>query len=329
LISKENIRKFSLIKLSSKFYNNPSFTSFIVLIILIIVNAVLQPRFFRYEIIKSNFMSFTPLILVSMAQGVIIISGSIDLSVGAAMSFYTIIAASLMSDSIVNLIIVVLLGIVITMLFGGFNGALIGVLRLPSFITTYATSGIVLGTSIIIMPVPGGYVPKFFYRLYRGDILGFIPTPIFILIIGLTVWGLVSKTIFYRHIYAIGGNETGAYASNIKVSKVRLLAHLFAGFFVGLAGLCLLLLTAAGEYRAGIAYSLNSIAAVVIGGISLTGGRGNIWGAIFGALILSLLNNIIFFAQVPSFYQEFARGMIVILSLSLATIPRLREIRSF
>jgi ribose transport system permease protein len=85
------------------------------------------------------------------------------------------------------------------------------------------------------------------------------------------------------------------------------------------------MLTAAGEYRAGIAYSLNSIAAVVIGGVALTGGRGNIFGAIFGALILGLLTNVIFFAQVPSFYQEFARGMIVIVSIGLATIPRLRN----
>lgn len=315
-------------KLISKFYNNPTFTGFIVLIILIIVNAVLQPRFFRSDIIKSNFMSFTPLILVSIAQGIIIISGSIDLSVGAVMSFYTVIEASFMNDSIVNIVFLVLLGIIISMAIGGFNGALIGALRLPSFITTYATSGIILGSAIIIMPIPGGYVPKFFYRLYRGDIFRFIPTPIFILIISLIVWGIVSRTIFYRYIYAIGGNETGAFASNIKVSIVRFLTHLFSGFFVGMAGLCLLLLTAAGEYRAGIAYSLNSIAAVVIGGISLTGGIGNIWGAIFGALILSLLNNIIFFAQVPSFYQEFARGMIVIMSLSLATLSRLKELRS-
>ena len=134
---------------------------------------------------------------------------------------------------------------------------LIGTLRLPSFITTFATSGIVLGTSILIMPVPGGYVPKFFYRLYRGDILGFIPMPLFILIVGLAVWAVISRTLFYRYVYAIGGNEKGAYASNIKVSTVRLLSHVFAGFFIGLAGLCLLMLTAAGEYRAGIAYSMN------------------------------------------------------------------------
>ena len=178
------------------------------------------------------------------------------------------------------------------------------------------------------MPIPGGYVPKFFYRFYRGDVFGFIPAPIFILLIGIAVWLLVSRTIFYRYIYAIGGNEEGAYASRIKVKTIRFLSHIFANFFVGLAGMCLLMLTASGEYRAGIAYSLNSIAAVVIGGIALTGGRGSIWGAIFGAMTLSLLNNVIFYAQVPSFYQEFARGMIVILSLALAALPRLKEMKA-
>ena len=126
----------------------------------------------------------------------------------------------------------------------------------------------------------------------------------------------------------MGGDEKSAFASGIKLNRVRLLAHLFAGVFVGLGGMCLLMLTASGEYRSGMAYSLNSIAAVVIGGIAMSGGRGNIMGAIVGALILGLLNNIIFFANVPSFYQNFFRGMIVIFSLSLGTLTRLRELRT-
>jgi ribose transport system permease protein len=305
---------------------NPSAMGLAVLLVLIVVNVILQPALFTGEILTSNLMSFAPLIFAALAQGIIILSGSVDLSIGAVMGFYTIVSASTMSDT--NVWWIVLLGLAISIGIGGFNGLLIGTLRLPPFITTFATSGIVLGVTILIMPVPGGYVPRFFYKIYRSAFLGIIPMPLAFLLAGLLVWAVVSRTVFYRHLYAIGGAEKSAYASGIRVRRVRLLAHVFAGFFVGLGGMCLLMLTAAGEYRSGMSYSLNSIAAVVIGGIAMSGGRGNIWGAIIGAFILGLLNNILFFANIPSFYQTFFRGMIVILSLSLGALTRLRELRT-
>ena len=95
--------------------------------------------------------------------------------------------------------------------------------------------------------------------------------------------------------------------------------------FLAIAGLCILLSTATGDFRSGNPFALNSIAAIVVGGISLTGGKGNIWGAVIGALILGLLNNLIFFAQISSLYQTFAKGMIIVLSLSIATIPKIFE----
>ncbi|MEI6385385.1 MAG: ABC transporter permease [Spirochaetota bacterium] len=306
-------------------FQNPSTMGLAILFVLLIVNVALQPDFFTRDILTSNFMSFTPLIFAALAQGIIILSGSVDLSIGATMSLYTIIAAKSMTDT--NVALIVALGLVITVMVGGFNGLLIGRLRLPPFIATFATSGVVLGSTILIMPSPGGYVPKFFYKAYRQAFLG-IPTPLIILGCGLLLWFIVSRTAFYRHLYAVGGNEKAAFASGIKVNRVRLMSHLFAGVFVGLGGMCLLMLTASGEYRSGTAYSMNSIAAVVIGGIAMSGGRGNIWGAIVGALILGLLNNIIFFANVPSFYQNFFRGMIVIFSLTLGTLTRIKELKA-
>jgi ribose transport system permease protein len=312
--------------LLSRGLQNPSAMGLAVLVLLIIVNLALQPALFSRDILTSNFMSFTPLIFAALAQGIIVLSGSVDLSIGAAMSFYTIVGASMMSDT--NVWLIVGLGLLISIGIGGFNGILIGRLRLPPFISTFATSGIVLGATILIMPIPGGYVPKFFYKIYRSAFLGLVPMPVVILLVGLLVWAVISRTVFYRHLYAIGGDEKSAFASGVRVTRVRFLAHLFAGFFVGLGGMCLLMLTAAGEYRSGTAYSLNSIAAVVIGGIAMSGGRGNIWGAVIGAFILGLMNNILFFANIPSFYQNFFRGMIVILSLSLGALTRVRELRS-
>jgi ribose transport system permease protein len=310
-----------------KVYKDASFPGFIVLIILIIVNVSLQSNFFSYNTIKSNFMTFTPLILVSIAQAIIIISGSVDLSAGASMSLFTVISAFIMTDT--NVLWVVLLGFAVVVAASGFiNGTIIGKFNLSPLLATYATSAIFMGVAMLILPNAGGYVPKFFYRWYRADVLAIIPAPILILIIGIAIWYGISKTTIYRYIYAIGSNQDAAYASGIKVSNIRIATHLIASIFIAMAGLCILLSTATGDYRSGIPFTLNSIAAVVIGGISLSGGKGNIWGAVIGALILGLLNNIIFFANISSFYQTFAKGMIIVLSLVIATAPKLFEEKS-
>lgn len=315
----------SFIGFLKNYSKDSSFPAFIVLVLLVVINASLQPTFFSYDSVKSNFMTFTPLILVSMAQGIIILSGNLDLSVGAGMSLLTCVMASLLTDSIISVILVILLGIVVSIALGAFNGTFAGYVGLPPLISTFAASAIFFGLALTIMPLPGGYVPKFFYRWYRGDILKVIPVPIFILLIGIGVWILIKRTAVYRYIYAAGGSEDGAYSSGIKVSNVKLMAYVLASFFVALAGICLLLSTAIGDPRAGLSYTLNSVAAVVVGGISLKGGKGSIGGAIVGAIILGLLINIIFFAQVSSLYQGFARGLIIVVSLSLAAIPNLRK----
>ena len=318
-------RNSKFIEFFKNYSKDPAFPAFIVLVLLVVINASLQPNFFSYSTVKSNFMTFTPLILISMAQGIVILSGNLDLSVGAGMSLVTCIMASLLTDSILNVILVVILGIVVAIALGVFNGIFAGHVGLPSLISTFATNAIFFGLAMTIMPLPGGYVPKFFYRWYRGDVLKIIPVPIFILLIGIVLWILIKRTAAYRYIYAVGSNEEGAYSSGIKVSNIKLMAYVFAGIFLALAAICLLLSTATGDPRAGNSYTLNSVAAVVIGGISLKGGKGSIGGAIVGAIILGLLINIIFFAQVSSLYQGFARGLIIVISLSLAVIPKLRE----
>ncbi len=262
-----------------------------------------------------------------MAQAIVLISGSVDLSIGAALSLCVVVASSLMGDSMSSIVMVVGLMVIVAMGSGLVNGFLTGGIGLPALISTYATQAIFFGIAMFIMPVPGGYVPQQFYSLYNADVLGFLPVPILILLIGLGIWLGISRLRVYRYIYAIGSNERSAAASGIKVSRVRFVAHLFAGVFVAVASVCLLMVFASGDSRSGLGYTMNSVAAVVIGGVSLSGGRGNIGGAIVGALILGLLTNIIFYANLSSLYQGFAKGMIIVISIALASIPRIREER--
>ena len=310
-----------------RYSRDPSFTGFLILVLLIVVNTILMPRFFTYNFIKLNFKTFTPLILVSMAQAIVLISGSVDLSVGASLSLCVVIASSLMKDSTISVLLALALMVVVSLGTGAVNGAIIGAAGLPALISTYATQAVFFGIAMYVMPVPGGYVPEAFYRLYNADVFGFIPAPVAILLIGIGIWYLMSKTRTYRYIYAIGSDQTSAYASGIKVARVRFLAHVFASIFLAIASDCLLMNFASGDARSGLGYTMNSIAAVVIGGVSLAGGRGNIPGAIIGALILGLLTNVIFYANLSSLYQGFAKGMIIVFALALASIPKVREER--
>lgn len=306
----------------------PSFPAFLILLTLLIVNAVLQPNFFSYRAFRSNFMSFTPLVLAAIAQGIIILSGSLDLSLGSAISLFNVFVAYYMTDD--NVFLMLVLGFGLTVIISGvINGLFIGRLKLPALITTFATSAIYLGLAMIILPVAGGYVPKFFYQFYKGSLLRAVPWSAVIMITGILIWYVFSKTRAYRYIYASGSSEEGAYASGINVWKTRLTAHIFASLFIFIAGVCVLMVTSTGEYRTGQSYTLNSVAAVVIGGIALTGGRGSIVGAIFGALALGILNNIIFYSGASSYLQILAKGSIIVLALVLSAVPNLlREKRA-
>jgi ribose transport system permease protein len=111
-----------------------------------------------------------------------------------------------------------------------FNGVFAGHVGLPPLISTFATNAIFFGLAMTIMPLPGGYVPRFFWRWYRGDVLRIIPVPIFILLIGIAIWIIVKRTALYRYIYAVGGNEEGAYSSGIKVSNIKLMAYVIGRY---------------------------------------------------------------------------------------------------
>jgi len=303
-----------------KFIRHSAFPSIVIFIVLLVINASIQPNFYSSRVLRSNLMTFTPFIFVAIAQGIIILSGSLDLSLGSAISLFNCLTAYLMTDK--NVAPVLILGFGVTVVASGLiNGYAIGKLRMPALITTFATSAIYLGLAMIILPVAGGYVPKAFYSLYKSSIGGFLPFAGIMLAAGIIIWFIFSKTGAYRYIYAIGSNEAGAYASDISVWKTRMTAHIFASLFIFMAGMCILMITSTGEYRTGQSYTLNSVAAVVIGGIALTGGKGSIVGAIFGALILGILNNIIFYSGVSSYFQIFAKGLIIVIALCIGAVP--------
>lgn len=308
-----------------KITGNVLFPSTIVLIAVFILNLLLQNNFLSYTVFKSNLMTFSPLILISMAQAIIILTGSIDMSIGASVTVINVFLASVMTDSPGNILSVSLLALLIGGTISLVNGLFITYLELPSMIVTFATSAILRGLALIIMPQPGGYIAPTFYRLYLSSIWGIIPAPAILLVVSFLFWLMVKRRKIYRHIYAVGGNSTNAWSSGISIHKTKLTAFFFSGILSAIAGLAVTAQAASGDASLAHTYTLPSIAACVIGGISLQGGRGRITGAIMGALILSFLTNVIYFAKIPSLYQDLIKGVIILAALTIGVIPVLQR----
>lgn len=312
-------------QLWSRLAGHSLFPTFVVFVVVIAVNAYLQPGFFSYGVFKSNLASFTPLVLASMAQAVIILAGGIDLSIGSSITLSTVVMAAVMTDSPASMLLGVALAVISVLAVAILNGATIGYLKLPSIISTFAVSAICYGVALLIMPQPGGYIPNIFYKTYQTSIAFVLPVSLLLIVLGLLIWALIKRRRVYRFLYATGGNEQAAYANGINTRKVKLLAFLIAGVFIILASLVVAAQTSTGDANIGRAYTLNTIAAVVIGGISLRGGKGHLFGAVLGALILGFISNIIFFANISSFYQDLIKGLIIILALMLSILPAMRR----
>lgn len=314
-------------EIAKKSMQSSAFPTFTVLILMIIINVILQPGFFSPDILKPNITTFTPLILVSMAQGIVILAGGIDLSIGAAVTLVNVIIASMMKDTGGSIAAALLCGAGAALFVGLVNGIAVGYLRLPAIIATFATSAVWYGLSLLIMPQPGGYIPPFFYGLLQENILYIIPVPLLIIVFSSALWQFFRQRRVHRYIYAVGGDEEAASASGINTGAVKVLAFILSGVFVALAGIFVTAQTASGDAHVGQSFALTSVAAAVIGGISLQGGKGSLTGAAMGACILGLLINIIFFASIPSMYQEFIKGFIIIVALGLAVLPRIRQLK--
>jgi ribose transport system permease protein len=295
---------------------------------MVALSAILQNNFFEPKSISRNINAFAPLILMTMGQAVVILAGGIDLSVGPALSLLTCVLTFVMKrGDPASGIVALAVGLAVALLLGLINGIGIGYLRIPPVIATFATSFIWLGAALFIRPTPGGESVDWFKVFYDfGNMPGgspaakalgeAIPSVFALILIGCAMWFAISKTRTGRHIYAVGGNSDNAYNSGINTARVQTVACMVNSVFIFLTALFFVGQTGSGDARMGDPFTLRAIAAAVVGGIALSGGRGSVYFALVGALILSLVNKIIFFANIPYAYQTLVGGAIVIVAIA-------------
>jgi ribose transport system permease protein len=321
--------KTSMIK---KLVSKPGFSGFTILIVMLIITAILQDGFFTMTAIINNMNAFIPLILITMGQGVVMISGGIDLSVGPALSLLTCVLASIMKKGDpMSGVFAILVAAGVAVVMGIINGIGMGYLRLPPVVVTYATSYIFLGAALLILPLPGGSCVEWVKGFYNfANIqnvpawlvgLGKVISPsILLLILGLVAAAIIGRTRFARYSYAMGSNEASAYASGINTARTMTKACIINSFFILFAALFFVAQNLSGDARLGGPFVLKSIAAAVVGGIVLTGGKGSLYSAVVGAFILSFVNKIIFFLHLPNTMQTLVGGLIVILAIAASQL---------
>jgi ribose transport system permease protein len=207
------------------------------------------------------------------------------------------------------------LGIAVGLICGAVNGLCVAYLRFQPIVTTFATGIVFAGFALWVLPEAGKQVPPEFYLAYAGAVLG-VPTVLWILVAAIAFAAIVARTRFYQALRATGGNMQAAYQTGVPVARVRLGAYMLSGLFSACAGLALVGETASGDPLIGGALTLASVTAVVLGGTALSGCTGGVAGSILGAFILGLINNVIFFAQLPFEWQGLIQGLIILAALA-------------
>lgn len=275
------------------------------------------------SIISSNFLTPGNLLnvlrqvaingILAIGMTVVCLTGGIDLSVGSIVAFSGIIAAGLLRDKNYPVAVIVLIAIIIGGLLGLYNGYFVAYWNAAPFVVTLSMMTIARGmTYVYSQGRPISNLPTEFLAIGKGSILG-IPAPTLILVAVFILAGLMlSKLKFGRYVYAVGGNENAAMVSGINVKKVKLMVYVLSGIACGIAAIILTARVSAGLPQAGESYELDAIAATVIGGTSLSGGRGRLWGTIVGAVLLGIVNNGLDLMNVSSFYQQIVKGLIIL-----------------
>lgn len=260
--------------------------------------------------------------VLAVGMTFVILTGGIDLSVGAVMSLsMTVIAGSMLAG--VPIPIAIALGVLTGFAFGCFNGFIVSYGRLPSIIVTLGAMEISRGIGLLYTKgYPFSGLPDSFAFIGRGSIAG-IPVPVIIMLCVFAIaWIILTFFPIGRYIYGIGGNEDAVRLSGVPVRRYKFLVYAFSGLTAGIAAVILSSRLMSGQPNAGIGFELDAIAAVVLGGTSIAGGRGHIFGTLIGALTLGVLNNGLNLMGVSPYTQKVLKGVIILLAVYASNMKK-------
>ena len=296
----------------------PALFALVLLVLSLVINFILQPNMFARETLNSNMRVFLPIILMAMGQAIVILGGGIDISVGGIVSIVNTVLATRvgLEGSPEEMWKYIFISLLIGLLAGAVNGFFIAYLRLQPIITTYATSFLYTGLALFILPNPGGGIPASIAALYRDSTPLNLPLAFYVIAIFLLIWSYVSSMRYGKFLYAVGGKAEAAYETAVPVTMVQFSTYVISGLMAAFSGIAITMLSGSGNGEIGGPMTLNSITAVVIGGNAMSGGVGGVAGPVMGAVTLGIIQNIISFANIDTWWETLVKATIIVLALA-------------
>lgn len=285
--------------------------------IIFALSAILVPNFANPANLMNVVRQMVVVTLLAFGVTFVIILGHIDVSLGSVLALCGCVAATVMKST-QSVALAVLAGLAVGLITGVVNGAIVTKFAIPAFIMTLAMTTVARGS--VLLFTGGRPVTNLgsFEEIGNGDFFGLVPYSILILCVFLIIsWVLLNRTKYGRYVYAVGGNSAAAVASGIDANKVVRRSFLYNGILCSLGGIVLMSRMDSGQPAAGIGYEFDAITAVVVGGTSLSGGRGTIIGTLIGSMIIAIINNDLNLLNVHSYWQQIAKGLIILVAVIL------------
>lgn len=299
----------------------------VMLAALLALYGALREGVFTIDELNLDTAAAMTLILAATGQTIVLLRGGIDLSIGGMISLGTVLAATRFGTDPAQAVAWAIGIVAIGGLVGALNGLLITALRLQPFLVTLATWSILSGAAMLVLPTDGGSLPAGWMRFGLANWFG-LSSSVWLLILLLAFWFWFKRTRLGISIRATGSNERSALLSGVSPLRINVATYALSGLFAALAALYLTTQTGAGSPTIGKDYILPSVAAAVIGGISLFGGRGGLVGTIIGAYILTIIGNLVFVLEISSYWQPIVSGIILLVAVLASSIAEKSARRS-
>ncbi|MFT8356954.1 MAG: ribose ABC transporter permease [Bifidobacterium aquikefiri] len=318
-------------KTVSNFLNRfTSLTTLAALAVLMVLITVMNPSFLTTNNLLNLLLQVTANGFIAFGMTFVILTGGIDLSVGAILALSSALSAGMIGAGM-PLPLAVLMCVVIGAGLGAINGFFIAYGKMAPFIVTLATQMIFRGLTLVFTngnPITKGMDGFFLAYIGQGYLFG-IPFPFILMIIAfVALYVLLHKTAFGKSVYALGGNEKAAYIAGVQSNRVKVAIYTISGLMSAIAGLVITSRLSSATPQAGNGYEMFAIAAVVLGGTSLMGGKGRMSGTIIGALIIGVLNNGLNIIGVSTFWQQVVEGAVIIVAVLVDVIRNKRSLQS-
>jgi ribose transport system permease protein len=300
----------------------------VFLALLLVFTRLIQPTY-GVTGVQGLAISVLPLALAACGQAIVVISGGIDLSIGSMMALTTVVSASLMEGQTEEFGIAVVVGVLLLgLVLGAVNGSLVVFTRVPDIVVTLAMGFVWAGCALLVLKTPGGGSAVWLKELIKGSLGNeWVPKgAVALVVIVALIWIPLKRSRLGLSIYAIGSNRLAAFRSGVPVGRTRIAAYTLAGLFSAVGGLSLTASTGLGSPVPG-PYTLMSVAAVVLGGVSLAGGRGGLFGPIVGVVVLQLIRQDMTFLGVNSNLATVMQGVILIGVVMVGSLVQIRQAR--